>query len=250
MSIATEIERLQTAKADIKSAIENKGVTVGDGTIDTYAEKISEISGGGSGNVDYLQYVATISGLFQYCEFPTDTELDLYLPMLFTNSSVVNVINQSFFVAKGLKSVKLKCDVRNVPTIYTNMFNNANTVKMIDLSEFNTMVSNFTQTFAGCSALEEIKGEFDFSQCTTVNYPFSSASNLLEVRFKANTLSLSMPLNACSKLSDGSIQSIIDGLADLTGGTAKTLTLHATVGGKLTDEQKASITAKNWTLVY
>lgn len=48
MSIANEIQRLQTAKADIKSAIEEKGVTVGDGTIDTYAEKISEISGGGS----------------------------------------------------------------------------------------------------------------------------------------------------------------------------------------------------------
>lgn len=47
MSIATEIQRLQQAKTDIKTAIEAKGVTVGDGTIDTYAEKISEISGGG-----------------------------------------------------------------------------------------------------------------------------------------------------------------------------------------------------------
>ena len=50
MSIATEIERLQTAKADIKAAIEEKGVTVGDGTIDTYAQKIGEISSG-----DYKQ---------------------------------------------------------------------------------------------------------------------------------------------------------------------------------------------------
>lgn len=47
MSIATEIQRLQTAKAEIKSAIEEKGVEVGNGLIDTYAEKISEISGGG-----------------------------------------------------------------------------------------------------------------------------------------------------------------------------------------------------------
>ena len=49
MSIANEIQRLQSAKADIKSAIEQKGVTVGDGTIDTYASLISLISGGGSG---------------------------------------------------------------------------------------------------------------------------------------------------------------------------------------------------------
>ena len=47
MSIATEIQRLRTAKADIKTAIEEKGVEVGNGLIDTYAEKISEISGGG-----------------------------------------------------------------------------------------------------------------------------------------------------------------------------------------------------------
>lgn len=49
MSIANEIQRLQSAKADIKNAIEEKGVTVGDGTIDTYAEKISQISSGGGG---------------------------------------------------------------------------------------------------------------------------------------------------------------------------------------------------------
>lgn len=47
MSLATEIQRIQGAKADIKTAIENKGVTVGDGRIDTYAEKISQISSGG-----------------------------------------------------------------------------------------------------------------------------------------------------------------------------------------------------------
>lgn len=51
MSIATEIQRLAQAKADIKTAIENKGVTVGDGTIDTFASKISEITGGGSGGI-------------------------------------------------------------------------------------------------------------------------------------------------------------------------------------------------------
>ena len=44
MSVASEIARLQNAKASIKTSIENKGVTVGDGTIDTYASKIDEIS--------------------------------------------------------------------------------------------------------------------------------------------------------------------------------------------------------------
>lgn len=47
MSINQELQRIDQAKADIKEAIENKGVEVGDGLIDTYAEKIDEISGGG-----------------------------------------------------------------------------------------------------------------------------------------------------------------------------------------------------------
>ena len=46
MSIASEITRLQAAKGDIKAAIEGRGVTVGDGTIDTYAEKIGLIEVG------------------------------------------------------------------------------------------------------------------------------------------------------------------------------------------------------------
>jgi hypothetical protein len=46
MSIANEIKRLQNAKADIKQAIENKGVSVGNNLIDTYAEKINQIQTG------------------------------------------------------------------------------------------------------------------------------------------------------------------------------------------------------------
>ena len=36
----------------------------------------------------------------------------------------------------------------------------------------------------------------------------------------------------------------------LTGSTAQTLSLHADVGAKLTDAQKAAASAKNWTLAY
>lgn len=74
MSIANEIQRLQSAKADIKSAIEQKGVTVGDGTIDTYAEKISEISGGGSGLPSDITEIQT--GSFTVAE---DTNEEQYV---------------------------------------------------------------------------------------------------------------------------------------------------------------------------
>lgn len=48
MSIASEITRLQSAKADLKTAIEGKGVTVpSDATLDDYADLVDSISGGG-----------------------------------------------------------------------------------------------------------------------------------------------------------------------------------------------------------
>lgn len=48
MSIASELQRLQQAKADIIEAIEAQGVTVPEGsTLDELAELIDEIEGGG-----------------------------------------------------------------------------------------------------------------------------------------------------------------------------------------------------------
>lgn len=56
MSIASEISRLQTAKADLKTAIEGKGVTVPSNTkLDGYADLVDSIeTGGGSGGDDWL----------------------------------------------------------------------------------------------------------------------------------------------------------------------------------------------------
>ena len=46
MAVTDQIIRIRNAKAALKESIENKGVIVGDGTIDTYAEKVSEIEQG------------------------------------------------------------------------------------------------------------------------------------------------------------------------------------------------------------
>lgn len=49
MSIASEITRLQAAKAELKTAIENKGVTVPSNTkLDGYADLVDSIQAGGS----------------------------------------------------------------------------------------------------------------------------------------------------------------------------------------------------------
>lgn len=59
MSIATEITRLQTAKSDLKTSIENKGVTVPASTkLDGYASLVDQISGGG-GKPVVLYFIGT-----------------------------------------------------------------------------------------------------------------------------------------------------------------------------------------------
>lgn len=71
MSIATDLTRIQTAKADLKTAIEGKGVTVPSATkIDGYADLVDAIQTGGGGGVD-LSGVAvpvaqnSVGGMFQ-----------------------------------------------------------------------------------------------------------------------------------------------------------------------------------------
>lgn len=53
-----------------------------------------------------------------------------------------------------------------------------------------------------------------------------------------------------TELTDETMQSVIDGYADLTGQATVTLKIPKVNGEKLTQEQKATLTAKNVTLVY
>ena len=109
--------------------------------------------------------------------------------------------------------------------------------------------TNFRAMFSWSSKIGEI-GEMDISNATNVDDMFNYCEGLTKISFVPGCIKLSLNFARSSKLDDASILSIIDGLADLTGKTAQTLTLHATVGAKLTDAQKASASAKNWTLAY
>ena len=245
MSIASEIQRLKTAKADIKAAIEEKGVVVGDGTIDTYAEKISEISGGSGGNP--LEYVNDMSDTYYGITFPDGYELTIDLPN-------VTSLNSAFYSAKGIKKVTIKGNTAGNEVVFNRAFRGSS-LETIDLTAFNAKCSgDMTFAFYHSANLIEILGELDFSNVTTNlsgnSGAFVGCSKLVTITPKPNSIKISIRFSESSLLSDLSIQSIIDGLADLTGGTAQTLTLHSTVGSKLTDTQKAAITAKNWTLVY
>ncbi|MBQ6885754.1 MAG: hypothetical protein IJN56_08490 [Clostridia bacterium] len=256
MSIANEIQRIQGAKANIKAAIENKGVTVGDGTIDTYAEKIGEISSDSSGGYDQGyedgknsvvridKFATTFGNLFYQTTYPQDTEFVLEYGEYFKGS-----LQTLCRYSKGIKSIKI-IGKYGLALNVSGAFANCADLETVDLSECDTLLTNIQNTFNGSQKLKTIKGELNFQSGATVVTPFSNCIALEDVCFAQECIEKSITFSSSSKLSDLSIQSIIDGLVDLTGGTAQTLTLHAGVGAKLTDEQKATITTKNWELVY
>ena len=249
MSIATEIQRLQQAKADIKAAIEEKGVNVGDETIDAYAAKIDEISGGGSGE-DYLPFVKQIqfNSLNDFGKVKVELNLDS-CNTLFEFCKVSDAI----YINNTVEHLIINADnISNMASMLQCAYATRDEkLRHITLNFSTKNVASWVTCFAFMQGLEIIDGEpLDFTTATNVNNMFNGCTMLIFVKFAKEALSRSINLSSCGSLNDISRQSIIDGLVDLTGGTARTLTLHATVGSKLTDEQKATITAKNWTLTY
>ena len=77
---------------------------------------------------------------------------------------------------------------------------------------------------------------------------FAGSNGLKEVRFAKGCIKLSLSFASCPFLSDETIQSIIDGLADLTGGTMQELDFHSDIVNKLTEEQWLQIYNKNWSV--
>jgi hypothetical protein len=166
---------------------------------------------------------------------------------------------------------ELTVNAPNVPRLYQTFFGNRRVRKVIlNLSD---KCQNMTNTFYAASnlievdikfptknikeyygtfrtpSLQKIVGVLDFSSATptNINYMFDGCTNLEEVTFAPNTLSISISLANSSKLTTDSVNSIIGGLKTLEeGATAQTLTLSKSI--VLTDEQKATINAKGWTL--
>lgn len=226
---------------DIADAIREKN-----GTEEMYkpSQMAGAVRGIQSGGEEWLQYGTNLRSMFESVAFHENTELFIYLPN-FGGTSVEQNLYRAFHGATGLKSIKLKCD--NVVSRAAQMcFAQNKTVEVIDFSEFPVSFTSCSQMFNYCTSLVEIIGELDVSNAG-VDYFVNACLNLKEIRFKNNCIYNTVEFN-CPLLSDESIQSIINGLADLTGSTAKTLTLNKDVKAKLTNDQIAQITSKNWTL--
>ena len=132
--------------------------------------------------------------------------------------SVTTIGPQTFYNCSSLENVILPSGIK---AIYYSAFNLCVSLSDVTLpASLETISSN---VFSGCSALENVT---------------------LESGFNANGLDVS----ASSLFSVDTLVSMLNALADLTGQQAKTLTIGSTNLAKLSNEQIAIATEKNWTL--
>lgn len=108
-----------------------------------------------------------------------------------------------------------------------------------------TSLDDFANNATSLVEIEKIILKDDGSQ--RFNSAFYYTVRLERITFEG-VIGLSINFQWSPLLSDESVQNIIDCLADLTGQATQTLTFHTDVKAKLTEEQIATITSKNWTL--
>lgn len=171
MSIASEITRLQGAKADIKTAIEAKGVTVpSSATLD-----------------DYDTYIGQIR-----TEVPVNEAIQLW--------SVRTVGDSQQYYRSAI-------EIGDVTTIPTETCQND--TELLEAMIPDTIENTGTYTFDGCSSLRRVNlenvteiGGYCFQGCTGLtsvdvpnvevfgSYCFSGCSNLTEINFGDNVTTI------------------------------------------------------------
>ena len=172
--------------------------------------------------------------MFEYCESLH------FVPYLNTHNA--KTVSNMFAYCKLLYRVS-ELDCSNATTC-SYMFFSCTSLKFIGkLLTHNC--TDFSDMMNSCRNLEKVE-EIDLSLATNINSMFNGCSKLQYIRFKG-IIPISLILTY-PQLDVDSLMSAINALKDLTGETSKTLSLGTTNLDKLTDEQKAIATAKNWIL--
>lgn len=138
MSIQTEITRLQTAKADIKTAIELKGVNVpSSATIDTYDDYVSQIvtGGGGSSSAE-----TALAGM-----------IDRFITEVVIPSGVTEIGNNAFYECRSLTSTTIP---NTVTRIRQYAFGYCTGLTSVVIPDSVTSIGN--DAFRNCSGLTSV----------------------------------------------------------------------------------------------
>jgi hypothetical protein len=199
MSIAIEIQRLNTAKADIKAAIEAKGVTVpSNATIDTYDDYVSQISGGGGSTADTEALKGVIDKSLTSIVIPSGaTKIGNNIFSSCSNltactipNSVTSIGGYAFSSCSGLISIEIPS---GVTTIGDYAFYYCTSLTSITMPNSVTTIG-FT-TFRNCKSLTRLNSDVD----GVANIPTSITSIAQNLFFDCGSLtSINIPASVTS----------------------------------------------------
>ena len=170
-TIAENLNRIKNAKRDIKAAIENKGITVGDGTIDTYADKIGEIS-------------QTVSNKWVvpngFALYYTGSHLNEPLDVTSWDFSHTTTMKR-FFGCGGSVIYANDIDVSNVTDMsymFAGNINGAIYMQNWNAEKVTTLQSAFSQNITNI----DMTGWSNGDKLTDLQYTFENCSNLREIK--------------------------------------------------------------------
>lgn len=180
-----------------------------------------------------------------------------YIGFSATDTSMITDMSRMFYLCSKLTSLDLTGFDTSAATSMYEMFSNCSSLTSLDLSSFNTSaVTSMGHMFYNCSKLTSLDlTGFDTSAVTNMQYMFSGCSGLTSLILGPNFFKTpnvtSIDFSSSSEwTNDTVVTSLVTNSYDrATAGLKKmTLQLSANTKAALTDEQKAAITAKGYTI--
>ena len=220
--------------------------------------------------------VTAMNAMFKYCSgiksldlssFDTSAvtnmgEMFAYTKMNSLNLSSLNTakvtsMGSMFAYCSGVKSLDLSSFDTSAVTGMGDMFHDCSSLETLDVSSFNTEnVKTMSNMFYYCPWLKSLDlSSFDTSAVTGMGGMFTYCSRLssllLGVNFFKTKSVTSIDFSTCNAwVGDTVVTSLVTNSYDraAAGLSVMTLKLHANTKAALTDEQKATITAKGYTI--
>lgn len=234
---------LSTFRCPYLKTVKGKLDISGAHIVDSTFQNCSSLTTIDTSHWSFNEKLTSISNIFSGC-----TKLQ-YIDVSNWNTGNISNFNSAFYNIgynlTGDNYVTLdvsKWDMKNAVNL-NSMFGATHKIKELDLREWEVPnVTNTTGMF-GYTSPQSTRKLVTLVGGETIENVLANGTTAMK------DLKVGLVIAAFPEIDRASLRALINGLADLTGQTAQTLTLGATLMAKLTEEDIAIATNKNWTIV-